>query len=220
MKKIFLCYSIRDGIKAGELKRAFEEYDFLKCFVAHDDIEPGSEWEQEILMNLDNSDYFVPLQTKNLRASLWCQQEAGFARAKKDMRIISIILDDAPCGFYARFQGIKMSDAELKDVRSFSRRFLAEIGLLQETNREEVEKRILLFKSSNSYDEAARNSKLLLEIEDGLTKDDILRIMDITLENPQITSSFNAKPYLKAIFSKNIELIPIEQFRKYLEGPN
>ena len=58
MFKIFISYSQKDKEIAGDLKRYFEEYDQISCFIAHDDIAPGSQWEQEILDNLETSIFF------------------------------------------------------------------------------------------------------------------------------------------------------------------
>ena len=55
--KIFISYSQEDKELAGDLKRSFEEYDSVKCFIAHDDITPGSEWEKKILSNLDPNSF-------------------------------------------------------------------------------------------------------------------------------------------------------------------
>jgi hypothetical protein len=40
--KIFVSYSQEDKELARNLKRSFEEYDNIECFMAHDAIEPGS----------------------------------------------------------------------------------------------------------------------------------------------------------------------------------
>ena len=58
MVHIFISYSKFDRLLAGELKIAFEELEGFTCFVAHDDIIPGSEWEKEILDNLDKANFF------------------------------------------------------------------------------------------------------------------------------------------------------------------
>ena len=45
--KIFISYSKFDKKIAGIIKRCFEEYKDINCFLAHDDIDPGSEWEKK-----------------------------------------------------------------------------------------------------------------------------------------------------------------------------
>ena len=74
--RIFISYSSKYNKEiAGILKKLFEEYDNIECFVAHDDIIHGSEWEKEIIKNLDSTNLFMPIQTKHLESSYWCQQE-------------------------------------------------------------------------------------------------------------------------------------------------
>lgn len=115
--KLFISYSTAGNASlAGDLKRHFEEYDMIKCFVAHDDISHGIEWEKEILANLDSSDFFMPIQTEHIKTFFWCQQEAGYALAKS-IKIVPLIPDidgTDPVGFYARFQGFKIKTQDLR----------------------------------------------------------------------------------------------------------
>ena len=117
MVHIFISYSKFDRLLAGELKIAFEELEGFTCFVAHDDIIPGSEWEKEILDNLDKANFFMPLQTEHLIKSHWCQQEAGIS-LNKGIEIVPLIPDSAgvdPIGFYAKYQGCKIKREAVKD---------------------------------------------------------------------------------------------------------
>ena len=208
--KIFISYSQEDKELAGDLKRSFEEYDSVKCFIAHDDITPGSEWEKKILSNLESSDVFMPLQTENLKQSFWCQQEAGMVIEKK-MKIVPLIPDQGgidPVGFYARFQGFKI---KTHDLHGSVKLWLINEGIIDSDNYDEIEKRILLFEASNSWAEAHRNIIALLELEAKFSKADILRIAKIATENNQILSSFAAQPYLRRFFTNHASIIPKDQ---------
>jgi hypothetical protein len=214
--KIFISYSQNDKVLAGELKRQFEAYG-IDCFVAHDDIVSGSEWEREIRANLESADYFMPIYTADLIQSYWCQQECGFAVAR-DKKIICLIPDTNgvdPVGFCSRYQGIK--------IRSFNiaktiKRLLIEQGLIEDDNADEIEKRIMLFEHSSSWAEGKRNTDSLLELEASLTKADILRIVDIVLSNDQILYSFAAQPYIKSFFIRHSKIIEKEKLERFLEA--
>lgn len=215
MLKIFISYSQKEDKKiAGELKRYFEEYDTIECFVAHDDIAPGSEWEQEILKSLENSDFFMPIQTEHLRDSYWCQQEAGYAVARK-IRIVPLIPDSIgidPIGFYAKFQGFKIKVNDLKDsVKSW----LILEGIITDDESDELKKRMLIFKSSGTYYEAGVNTRLLFELENQFTKVDIIDIARFTVKNNQILDSYDAQSYLRLFFSKNAKVIPKEYVERF-----
>ncbi|HIH44794.1 MAG TPA: toll/interleukin-1 receptor domain-containing protein, partial [Candidatus Methanoperedenaceae archaeon] len=60
--RIFLSYSTNDKVIAGSLKTLLELMGF-EVFLAHEDIEPSVEWQEEIKDNLDKCDIFIPLLT-------------------------------------------------------------------------------------------------------------------------------------------------------------
>jgi hypothetical protein len=215
MTKIFISYSMQNKEIAGDLKRYFEEHSDIECFIAHDDIVSGSEWEKEIIRNLESADFFMPLQTEQLTKSYWCQQEAGFAFAK-GTKIIPLIPDQdgvEPMGFYKRFQGLNI---KTKDLRSSLKIWLIKEGIIADDKSEEVEKRMLVFDKSGSWTEAADNAQSLLELEEHFTNGDILRIVEITLKNDQIRSSFDAQKLLKKFFMKYTSIISKTQIEELL----
>jgi len=134
--KIFISYSKDDKRIAGELKKYFEHYENIECFIAHDDIKPGTKWEEDILSNLSDADYFLPLQTVNLIKSYWCQQEAGIA-FNREIKIIPLIPDvDGidPVGFYAKYQGFKI---KVSDLSSSVKKFLIKENVIVDEDFEE-----------------------------------------------------------------------------------
>lgn len=216
MLKIFISYSKYDKEIAGQLKKYFEECGKIECFVAHDDIHPGSSWEQEILKELESSDFLMPLQTENLEKSYWCQQEVGFALAKK-MQIIPLIPNNNgsdPIGFYSKFQGLKI---KLDDLRGSIKVWLINEGIISGSS-DELEKQMIIFERSGSFFEAGINTKSLLSLESEFTKSDIRRIVDATLKNTQILESWNARDNLKPFFLKNSKLISKEELEKFLNA--
>jgi hypothetical protein len=214
MLKIFLSYSKHDKEIAGQLKKYFEEHDIIQCFVAHDDIPPGSHWEQEILKELESSDFFMPLQTINLEKSYWCQQEAGFALARK-IQIVPLIpnVDGSdPVGFYAKIQGTKI---KLGDLRGSIKSWLISEGIITGAS-EELEKRMFIFEKSATFFEAGINTRSLFELESKFTKVDIRRIVESTLNNGQILESWDARDYLRPFFIKHNKFISKEELERFL----
>jgi len=217
MFKIFLSYSHKDKEIAGELKKNFESYANIECFVAHDDIIPGSLWEQEILKNLQTCDFFMLLNTKNLLQSCWCQQEAGFV-ITRDIRIVPLIPDvggKKPIGFYSKFQGFPI---KLSDIEGSVKKWLIKEGVLNEENSIELEERISLFKTSDSFAKAEINTKALFEFKGLFSKLDIEQIINISSENEQILYCWGARKYLEPFFIENVKLISKEQLDKYLKA--
>lgn len=212
----FISYASKyDKKVAGDFKKYLERHEGFNCFVAHDDIKPGTKWEDEVLENLLKADYFLPIQTNGLVESYWCQQEAGIA-FNKGIKIIPLIPDTDgvdPVGFYAKYQGFRI---KINDLNGSVKRFLIEEGLIESEDHEEIEKRIIIFEASNTWDEASKSVASLLELGDKFSKADILRIVDSTLSNNQIYGSFGAYSPLKRFFMKHAAIIPKDQIEQFL----
>jgi hypothetical protein len=74
-------------------------------FVAHRDIHPTREWQDEIVNALASMDAFVALMTKDFHESHWTDQEVGFAFAR-GIPIIAVRLGTDPYGFIGKFQAL------------------------------------------------------------------------------------------------------------------
>jgi hypothetical protein len=214
--KVFISYSTADKIIAGQIKESIENHG-IECFIAHDDIVPGSEWEKEIQANLEATEYFMPLHTSNLVSSFWCQQECGIAVAH-NKTIIPLIPDvDGvdPVGFCKRYQGIKIKTHNIPNSVKY---LLITKGLILDDNSEEIEKRMMLFEASSSWADAARSTRSLFELENSFGKADILRIVHTVLSNGEILYSFDAQPHLKRFFMKHAGIISKDHLQKFLEA--
>lgn len=75
----------------------------ISAFVAHDDIEPTAEWENEILTALTTCDSLVALLHKDFHDSYWTDQEIGFAMGR-GLPTYAVQIDQNPYGFIGRFQ--------------------------------------------------------------------------------------------------------------------
>ena len=72
--RIFISYSSVNKSLAGEIKRILEQYG-LSVFLAHDDIPPLCDWQEEISNSLNGCDVFIPILTHSFRNSDWADQE-------------------------------------------------------------------------------------------------------------------------------------------------
>lgn len=130
------------------------------------------------------------------------------------MDIISLIPDiegTKPVGFYAKLQGFKI---KLSDLRGSVKEWLLKQGIIQIEKSDELEKRIIIFKASNSFFEAGINTKSLFEIEEQFTNGDITHIIEIALKNDQTLYSWEAGKHLKPFFIKHAKVISKEQLEK------
>jgi hypothetical protein len=79
----------------------------IELFVAHDSIDEGELWQQQIEEALDRADIGVVFIHQGLGESAWCDQEIGWLQGRK-VPIISLGFDHMPYGFFAKQQALKI----------------------------------------------------------------------------------------------------------------
>ncbi|MCX5888657.1 MAG: toll/interleukin-1 receptor domain-containing protein [Deltaproteobacteria bacterium] len=85
-------------------------------FVAHKDINPTKEWQDEIENALFSMDAFVALMTEGFHESFWTDQEVGVAFGR-GVPIIAVKLGKDPYGFIGKFQALSCSkDDAAKEI--------------------------------------------------------------------------------------------------------
>ena len=102
---VFLSHSHLDKERATEVKGILRTIG-LEGFVAHEDIEPTLEWQDEILARLRTCRGLTVLATEGARSSPWVSQEVG-AAVIRGVGIVSISLGAAPFGFLYRHQAVR-----------------------------------------------------------------------------------------------------------------
>ena len=116
--KVFITHLSTQKENAIKLRNALRPFN-IEGFVAHEDIKPSREWEDEILKALNTMEFFISMHTKGMAKSIWCQQEIVFARAR-NVKIIPIRFEELPEGFIGRYQalarGTKKAETVAKDV--------------------------------------------------------------------------------------------------------
>jgi hypothetical protein len=112
--KLFISHLATDKIRATRLKQALKQYGICG-FVAHEDIEPTREWQLEIEKALHTMDYLVTILIDGFKESNWCDQEVGFALARR-VPIISIKKGLDPYGFFGKYQAIQVNEKSISEV--------------------------------------------------------------------------------------------------------
>jgi hypothetical protein len=199
--KVFLSYSTNDKELAGKIKSCLESYG-LEVFLAHEDINPCEEWQIRILKELSKCDIFIPIVTKSFKTSEWTDQECGIALAKNKFIIPLSIDGNIPYGFLHKFQALKF------DINKIDSSCIEIINVVK--NNTIYEKSLLnsiikQFANSNSFEDAKRKSEILLEFK--LSKEQVNKILEYSIENNQIYQSFGAKSNLKKLIQKYDALI-------------
>lgn len=112
--KAFISHTAKDKANAIKLRDMLKPHN-IDSFVAHEDIKPSEEWQEEIRKALNTMDFFLSLHTKGFKESIWCQQEIGFAAAR-NVKMIPIKFDEDPNGFIAKIQALIRGSKTAEDV--------------------------------------------------------------------------------------------------------
>jgi len=117
--RVFLSHKAEVKVHVGTLKARLRLYG-VSGFVAHEDIHPTREWQEEIELALGSMDAFVALMTDGFHDSLWTDQEVGFA-VGRSVPIVSVRLGADPYGFLGKYQALSCpwDDAAQELVKLF-----------------------------------------------------------------------------------------------------
>jgi hypothetical protein len=102
--RLFISHTHQHRERAGKLRNHLRAWD-VDGFVAHDDIKPTDEWENEIQIALRTCHALCALVTPDFVQSKWCDQEIGFAVARKIV-VVPLKLGADPHGFIGKYQAI------------------------------------------------------------------------------------------------------------------
>lgn len=112
--RLFLSHTSTFKKQTAILKNELRSFG-ISAFVAHEDIEPTKEWQDEIERALFSMDALAAILTSNFPQSRWTDQEVGAALGR-DILIIPIKRDIDPYGFIAKYQGLSGNGKSIKDV--------------------------------------------------------------------------------------------------------
>ena len=102
--RLFLSHVAAHKIQVAKLKQALRPYG-ITAFVAHEDIIPSLEWQNEIELALQSMYGMAALLTPDFHDSKWTDQEIGVALGR-NILVIPIRLGTDPYGFIGKVQGL------------------------------------------------------------------------------------------------------------------
>jgi hypothetical protein len=112
--KLFLSHVSSFKATTAQLQAALRKFG-ISAFVAHVDIEPTREWQDEIQAGLHSMDALAAILMPGFKESNWTDQEVGVA-VGRGVLIIPIIRGLNPYGFISKFQGLNASGKRVGDV--------------------------------------------------------------------------------------------------------
>ena len=160
MLRLFVSHLAAERTYAGELQEALYRYG-ISSFVAHNDIEPTSEWQTQIETALATCHALVALLHGKFHASNWTDQEIGFAMGR-GVPTFAVRLGETPYGFIGRFQAFNGNG---KSVANLARELFDCYRKHKQTEKEMSEAIVSIFETSDSFATAKERMGYLEEIQ-------------------------------------------------------
>ncbi|MEZ8228266.1 toll/interleukin-1 receptor domain-containing protein [Vibrio splendidus] len=189
--KLFVSHLASFKVQTSKLQSALRKY-AISSFVAHEDIEPTKQWQEEIEAGLHTMDALVAILMPGFQESRWCDQEVGFA-VGRDVLVIPLRRGLDPYGFIGKYQGIQAQNKNIGEV--------AEAIFQALVKSPKTKNKILLavsgaISNANSPEEALEKVSILKSLESMSTEilDSLkYQVSDNTLlmDSQEFISSFN-----------------------------
>ena len=197
--KLFISHKAENKDLATEIKAKLESYS-VSSFVAHEDIEPTKEWQNEIELGLKTCDALLAIMTKGFHESNWTDQEIGYVIGREKL-IIPIKMGEDLYGFIGKYQAIQFND----DTDKFCNELFEILLKNKKSNKMMANSIVHKFENSDSYARAKSNIELLERINywDQNIKNRLLNSIE---NNSQIKDSYGVTPRVKKLI-KNFENI-------------
>lgn len=154
--RIFISHLAKFRGFVGEVQKELLSYG-MSSFVAHNDIEPTAEWQDEIELGLATCDAMVVLLHPGFHQSDWTDQEIGYAMGRGVM-IATVRLGTDPYGFIGRFQAL---EGQGKTAEVLAGELFSILRHHRMTRRAVARGVVECFCQSDSYKVAMRNVGLI-----------------------------------------------------------
>src|SRR5262245_37064526 len=158
MFRLFISHISPHKKFASELQEGLAGYG-ISGFVAHEDIEPAAEWQDEIEIALRTADGLVALLHPGFHESNWTDQEIGIAMGR-GIPAFSVRLGQDPYGFIGRFQAFAGKAAD-----ELAREMFDTLGTHKQTKKKMATAVISLFEGSDTFEEAKLRLRFVEELD-------------------------------------------------------
>jgi hypothetical protein len=168
----------------------------LSCFVAHDTIEPRSEWRKEILKGLQTMEAMLVFLTDDFAESTWTNQEVGYA-VGKNIPVISLKLGEKdPPGFISHEQALR---GRVDDPSESAKKLYPLIGRAIGREKRMQNALIRTFVEAPTYDDAKDRFNRLAETINQLDDDQVTAISEGFAGNSQLYGCYHLNRFDRLI---------------------
>jgi hypothetical protein len=193
--RIFLSHTNKYKSEVARLKEVLGLHG-VSAFVAHEDIIPTREWQDEIELALHSMDVLAALLTPDFHCSNWTDQEIGFALGR-GILILPVRLGADPYGFIAKVHG---ASGTLDSSKDLAAAMIDSLLANDQTGPRLKESLISNLEEAKSYQEAIVISKT---IEDNIGwPQNLIDRVEAVLGNRWIAGAYNVPERLKACIAR------------------
>ncbi len=196
--RLFLTHVARKKKVAHKLKSCLRFYG-VDAFVAHDDIQPGKEWQVVIESALHSCHALAGLLHEGFRKSDWCDQEVGIALGR-GIPVVPIQFDLIPYGFFGSVQAV--SNAADQQPKGLARNLVLVLLEDKRTSVKLTQAIVDQLADAISYDQANRLSKILAQKAPLLSRKQAEQLRKAEKENSQLQDAFHFDHHLALIEAK------------------
>jgi hypothetical protein len=208
--KLFVSHLASFKKTIGILKAELEKYG-ISSFVAHEDIEPTKQWQDEIEKGLFSMDAFCAVLMDGFKESNWTDQEVGVA-VGRNVLIIPIRRGLDPYGFIGKYQGFQ---AIGKNVGQVAEGIFEIISSNEKTKAKYLNTLVELILLSNTANQGIERLKALKKIKD-LPKDKVEYLQDKITDNENLKQT-RLNPFNEIAWEYKLDGLSLKSFEKAKE---
>ena len=194
--RIFLSHLSSGKTTATQLKSELARFG-IAAFVAHEDIEPTKEWQDEIELALRSMHTLAALVTPGFHDSRWTNQEIGWALGRGAV-VFSIKMGADPSGFIGSVQAIPGNPSNIPATASKIARVLLDHAATRSQMRRGM---INAFCKSGSFKEAKELCDHIINFTDFTEKEKEI-LWTACDSNDQVRGSFGVRGKIYALIGK------------------
>ncbi|HEU5402779.1 MAG TPA: toll/interleukin-1 receptor domain-containing protein [Terriglobales bacterium] len=196
--RLFLSHCNSRKAEVGQLKLALGDLG-VNGFVAHDDIEPSELWQTEIERALRTCEALAAVVSEDFSASLWCDQEIGFALGR-GVPVLPIQCGKPPYGFIGRVQALPLPKGEA--LASRARHIVQLLLRSPQTSLSMTTALVRATTHAPSYANA-KDLAALLESAPSLHASHAVILKDALKRNDQVSAAYGVPERLRGILQRH-----------------
>jgi hypothetical protein len=194
--RLFLSHVSEHKVAVSKLKDQLELFG-IAAFVAHEAIKPSLEWLREIELALRSMHALVALITPEFHASVWTDQETGWAFGR-GMLVVPVRLGVDPYGFAGKVQGIS---GDLEKPKTLAKSVFDTLLTNSQTHGEMRRAFVTALCSSGSFAQSIMLRDYIPEIAD-FTDEEKTAVREACEKNDQVSKAYKVPETIYKAFGK------------------